>query len=134
MDFNELARNYGPFVAVLVVMGPSMYKALTWTAENVVKPLTVRHIQFLDEMTASHKVTKTTLDKLAETQVAQVANEVVLTDLAKTKIAMLVKNEGNVLKIIETQVRTNLDIQKVAERVKVILDIEAKEEKDKSAS
>lgn len=127
MDFNEIAKNYGPLVAIIVIMGPAVYKALTWTGENVVKPLTMRHIQFLDEMSKAYQSSRETLDKLAVTQATQVVNEAVLTDLARTKVAMLVKNEGNVLKIIEAQTRTNLDIQKVAEQVKIILDAEAKE-------
>ncbi len=50
MDFLNLAQNLGVAVACLVALGLAVWRALVFIGINILKPLTERHIAFLDRL------------------------------------------------------------------------------------
>lgn len=52
MDWADIASKFGVPATVLAVVFYGVWKSLTWTAENVVKPIVEAHRNYLDKTAA----------------------------------------------------------------------------------
>lgn len=60
MEFMTIAKDFGIPVAFLVFLCFAIWKVLSWFGANVVKPITDRHIAFID------KIEKSILDQAGD--------------------------------------------------------------------
>lgn len=65
MDFVTIAQTLGIPVTCMVAMGTAIWAVLKWTATNVVKPVTERHLLFMDKVDVAMDKLMDNSDKLS---------------------------------------------------------------------
>lgn len=53
VDFASLATNFGVAVACLVALGLAVYKALKFVGENILQPVALRTVKFMDDLSVA---------------------------------------------------------------------------------
>lgn len=70
-EFLALVQAVGIPFATLVALSIAVWRALTWAAANVLKPLVEGHINFLKQIQESQQKQTDTLEQIAATQQQQ---------------------------------------------------------------
>lgn len=85
MEFITVAERLGVSAAVLAALLWAAYKFATWVAakfnwfsENVIVPVTTRHIRFMDEIAAANDKVGHAVEKIQESQEALVGHMISL--------------------------------------------------------
>ena len=72
MEFITIAKDFGIPIALLVFLCFAIWKVLVWLGNEVVKPLTERHIKFID------KVEKSIIDQAKNVETVTSQSSVVI--------------------------------------------------------
>lgn len=70
-EFLSLVQAVGIPFATLVALAIAVWRALTWSATNVFKPLIDGHLNFLRQIQEGHQKQTDTLEQIAATQQQQ---------------------------------------------------------------
>lgn len=61
MDWLQVAQSFGVPVAILVTGGLGIWRCVVWLGREVVKPISDRHVKFIDDTTKA-------IDEIVKTQ------------------------------------------------------------------
>ena len=108
MDFTKIATEFGVSVALLMVFLYSTYRAGSWIALNVVKPLADRHLIFIEKIEKVQVEQALTLHEIATSKQKQAELEQqvilqlkVLHQVAQKTLDTMMENRESAVRILQ---------------------------------
>lgn len=109
MEWLSIAQSLGVPVMCLVALAFAVWKALIWTAREVLKPLAAKHMDFVDRVARSVDTMTVAMKDLGESRVRELSTT-----------SAIVDRLDHIAERVETAVATITDVKGVVIRTQTV--------------